>query len=170
MIQRIQRFSEYISSSNIVIPRKPFTDMENADPRPSKFRTDWSKCCLCQKKKKNEELKSPRAQQPQGHDGYTMIATNIPLFYAINEMPIVLDPARLDDGGGLEETLRKNKAQYHQSCRLMLNNTKLERARKRRAERVQPEECQTKLRRTILKKQCALFVTKKPHPLNSDKL
>ena len=33
-----------------------------------------------------------------------MIATNIPLFYAINEMPIVLDPARLDDGGGLEET------------------------------------------------------------------
>ena len=151
MNQRIQRFSEYISSSNIVIPRKPFTDMENADPRPSKFRTDWSKCCLCQKKK-NEELKSPRAQQPQGHDGYTMIATNIPLFYAINEMAIVLDPARLDDGGGLEETLRKNKAQYHQSCRLMLNNTKLERARKRRAERVQPEECQTKLRRTILKK------------------
>ena len=151
MIQRIQRFSEYISSSNIVIPRKPFTDMENADPRPSKFRTDWSKCCLCQKKK-NEELKSPRAQQPQGHDGYTMIATNIPLFYAINEMPIVLDPARLDDGGGLEETLRKNKAQYHQSCRLMLNNTKLERARKRRAEHVQPEECQTKLCRTILEK------------------
>ena len=134
-----------------MIPRKPFTDMENADPRPSKFWTDWSKCCLCQKKK-NEELKSPRVQQPQGHDGYTMIATNIPLFYAINEMPIVLDPARLDDGGGLEETLRKNKPQYHQSCRLMLNNTKLERARKRRAERVQPEECQTKLRRTILKK------------------
>ena len=147
-----------------MIPRKPFTDMVNADPRPSKFRTDWSKCCLCQKKK-NEELKSPRAQQPQGHDGYTMIATNIPLFYAINEMPnvldparlddgggFVLDPARLDDGGGLEETLRKNKAQYHQSCRLMLNNTKLERARKRRAERVQPEECQTKLRQTILEK------------------
>ena len=142
-----------------MIPRKPFTDMENADTRPSKFRTDWSKCCLCQKKK-NEELKSPRAQQPQGHDGYTMIATNIHLFYAINEMPIVLDPARLDDGGGLEETLRKNKAQYHQSCRLMLNNTKLERARKRRAEHVHPEECQTKLRRTILKK-TACFICDK---------
>ena len=76
------------------------------------------------RRRRMKSSKSPHAQQPQGHDGYTMIATNIPLFYAINKMPIVLDPARLDDGGGLEETLRKNKAQYHQSCRLMLNNTK----------------------------------------------
>ena len=143
--------------------------MENADPRPSKFQTDWSKCCLYQKKK-NEELKSPRAQQPQGHDGYTMIATNIPLFYAINEMPIVLDPARLDDGGGLEETLRKNKAQYHQSCRLMLNNTKLERARKEELSVFSQKNARTSCVELSLKKQCALFVTKKPHPLNSDKL
>lgn len=31
-------------------------------------------------------------------------------------MPIKLDPARLDEGSGVEETLRANKAQYHQSC------------------------------------------------------
>ena len=37
-----------------------------------------------------------------------MTATNIPLFHTI-EMPIVLDQARLDDSGGLEETLRRNK-------------------------------------------------------------
>lgn len=92
-----------------------------------------------------------------------MIASNIPLFHAINEMPIVLDPARLDDGGGIEETLRRNKAQYHQSCRLMFNNTKLERARKRRAEYAQPIECQTKLRRTILEgKTC--FICDKEAP------
>lgn len=133
--------------------------MANTDPGPSKFRTDWSKCCLCQKKK-SEELKSPRAQQPQEHDGYTMIATNIPLFHAINEMPIVLDPARLDDGGGIEETLRRNKAQYHHSCRLMFNNTKLERARKRRAECAQPVECQTKLRRTSLEGQTCFICDK----------
>jgi len=133
--------------------------MANTDPGPSKFRTDWSKCCLCQKKN-SEELKSPRAQQPQEHDGYTMIATNIPLFHAINEMPIVLDPARLDDGGGIEETLRRNKAQYHQSCRLMFNNTKLERARKRRAESAQPVECQTKLRRTSLEGQTCFICDK----------
>ncbi|KAJ8386023.1 hypothetical protein AAFF_G00178440 [Aldrovandia affinis] len=75
-------------------------------------------------------------------------------------MPIVLDPARLDDGGGIEETLRRNKAQYHQSCRLMFNNTKLERARKRRAESAQPVECQTKLRRTSLEGQMCFICDK----------
>ena len=46
-------------------------------------------------------------------------------------MPIKLDPARLDDGCGVEQTLRNNNAKYHQSGRLLFNNTKLERARKR---------------------------------------
>ena len=86
--------------------------MAKTDSGLSKFQTPWSKCCLCQKKK-SEQLKSPYAEQPQEHDGYTMIATNIPLFHAINEMPFFLDPARLDDGRGIRETLRKNKTQYH---------------------------------------------------------
>ena len=60
-----------------------------------------------------------------------MIATNIPLFHTVNEMPLVLDPARLDAGGGIEETLKKNKAQYHQSCRYLFQNYRLERPRKR---------------------------------------
>ena len=60
-----------------------------------------------------------------------MIATNVPLFHTLNEMPLVLDRARLDEGGGIEETLKKNKAQYHQSCRCQFQNYRLERARKR---------------------------------------
>ena len=59
------------------------------------------------------------------------ISTNVPLFQAINALPIMLDPARLDEGGGIDQTLRKNKAKYHQSCRLMFNNSKLQRAPKR---------------------------------------
>ncbi|KAK3861204.1 hypothetical protein Pcinc_032795 [Petrolisthes cinctipes] len=124
-----------------------FTKIANTDPRLSKVRTDWSKCCLYQK---SEELKSLRAQQPQEHDGYTMIATNIPLFHEINEMPIVLNPASRDDGGGIDKALMKSKAQYHQSRHHKFNNTKLERARKRRAECAQPVECPTKLRKTSL--------------------
>lgn len=78
-----------------------------------------------------------------------MIATNVPLFQAINELPIVLDPTRLDEGIGIEETLKRNKAKYHQTCRLLFNNTKLERAQKRRAadQSNQPAEERTKLRR-----------------------
>ena len=59
------------------------------------------------------------------------LATNIPLFHSLNALPIKLDPARLDEGGGIEETLRQKKALYHESCRLLFNNTKLSRAEKR---------------------------------------
>jgi hypothetical protein len=71
---------------------------------------------LCQQDK-NEDLKSPVANPSKREtDGYTNVATNIPLFLAINALPIPLDPARLDEGDGIEETLRKNKGKYHQSC------------------------------------------------------
>jgi hypothetical protein len=30
-----------------------------------------------------------------------MIATHIPLFQAINQLPIILDPIRLDEDGGI---------------------------------------------------------------------
>ena len=48
-----------------------------------------------------------------------MIATNIPLFQGINQLPINLDPIILDEGGGIEETLRRNNGKYHQNCRLL---------------------------------------------------
>ena len=39
--------------------------------------------------------------------GYSILAINIPLFYSHHQMPIDLDPARLDDGDGIKETLKK---------------------------------------------------------------
>ncbi|CAE1246963.1 unnamed protein product [Acanthosepion pharaonis] len=48
-------------------------------------------------------------------------------------MPIALDPSRLDEGEGIETTLVRNGAKYHQSCRLLFNNTKIERAEQKRA-------------------------------------
>ena len=75
----------------------------------SKWQTDWSKCCLCQQDKK-EELKSPPSSYQPEQDGYTNIATNALLFQALNALPVMLDPARLDEGGGIDQTLRKNNA------------------------------------------------------------
>jgi len=89
---------------------------------------DWTKCCLCQEVKR-EDLKSPQANPARrGDDGYMNLATNIPLFHSLNALPMKLDPARLDEGGGIDETLRQKKARYHESCRLIFNNTKLHRA------------------------------------------
>ena len=81
------------------------------DGSTSSWKTDWSKCCLCQTHNKNEKLKSPPIHYSCSNerDGYFMIATNIPLFQIINALPIVLDPSRLNDGGGIEDTLRKKQ-------------------------------------------------------------
>ena len=96
-------------------------------------KTNWSKCCLCQEDKGTESLISPLGsfQRKQDYSGYSNIARNVPLFYAINAMPILFNPARLDEGEGIEATLVKNQARYHNSCRLLFNNTKLARAQKR---------------------------------------
>ena len=90
--------------------------------------TDWRKCFLCQTDTK-DELICPPSRYECSSDSYFTIATNIPLFRAINLLPI-----RLDEGGGIEETLRRNHAKYHRKCRQMFDNSKHERARERAAE------------------------------------
>jgi hypothetical protein len=92
----------------------------------------WNKCFLCRTEKKGEDLKFPPTHYSfiKNYDGYYMIATNIPLFQGINQLPIILDPIILDEGGGIEEILRRNNAKHHQNCRLLFNNTMLERTRK----------------------------------------
>lgn len=77
-----------------------------------------------------------------------MIASNVPFFEEIGEMPLMFDPARLDEGNSTEATLRQNMAKYHKSCRVMFNNAKLDRARKRRStvEGREPQEMKAKQR------------------------
>ena len=87
--------------------------------KTSNVRTDWSKCCLCQTDKTGEDLSSPIPGRSKS-DGYSMLATNIPLFQELGQMPMIINPARLDEGVGIEDTLRQNNAQYHQSCRALL--------------------------------------------------
>ena len=128
----------------------------------TKFQTDWGKCCLCQTEKKGEGLESP---PPGGveQDGYSILATNIPLFKAINHLPIKIDPSRLDEADGVEDTLRRNQAKYHQSCRLLFNNTKLQRAPKKKASSDSPTDGSRSIRRASLNcQQC--FYAKKQEP------
>lgn len=127
--------------------------MANENPMSAKRPTDWMKCCLCQTDTK-EPLQSPPTHHVSQHDGYKMIATNIPLFHKMNKMPMTLDLERLDEGGGIEATLRRNQAKYHYNCRLRFNNTKLLRAQKQQsdAQCSETDEGQTKHRRTMMQK------------------
>lgn len=64
--------------------------------------TNSKKCCLCQKDIRKEDLISPPTHHVPKHDGCTMLATNVPLFYELDQMPMTLDLARLDEGGGID--------------------------------------------------------------------
>ena len=76
--------------------------MADSNPMFVKTKTDWSKCCLCQKDRTDTVLISPRTNYNVEHDGYAMLTTNIPMFHEIKQMPLILDPARLDEGGGID--------------------------------------------------------------------
>ncbi|CAC5365422.1 unnamed protein product [Mytilus coruscus] len=60
-----------------------------------------------------------------------MLCKNIPLFHEVNALPILLDIQRLNDGEGIESTMKRKNAKYHNLCRIKFNDTKLEQAQKR---------------------------------------
>ena len=78
-------------------------------------------------------MKSWYQLQPVMLPSMTAIRWLLPicLFYEINEIPMIVELARLDDSGGIHDTLSKNQALYHRSCRLMFNKDKLGHARPR---------------------------------------
>ena len=85
--------------------------------------TDWSNCFICQNGT-SEKLITPRC-------GYKTLSNNIPIFQSISALPLYLNPQRLDDGSGIEQTLIDNNAKYHDSCRLLFKDSKLAKAQKR---------------------------------------
>ena len=94
--------------------------------------TDWSKCILCQKNT-TESLHCPDESKhnTQGA-GYKTIAGLLEDFNTAGCLPRTITLSRLDDGEGVEATLRKHRAKWHDSCRLQYNRTKLQRAEKRK--------------------------------------
>lgn len=63
--------------------------------------------------------------------GYSSLAENLIKFNELGELPGSFHLEILDDGHGIEAAMVEHGAQYHQTCRLQYNNTKLQRAQKR---------------------------------------
>ena len=76
------------------------------------------------------------------------LADNLIKFSQLGELPFSLE--RLDEGNGIEMTMINNEAQYHQSCRLKYNNTKLRKAEKR----VESEKYSTTVECTHTRSKC----------------
>ena len=95
--------------------------------------TNWKPYCLCQKSRK-EKLVTPFkvTRTDQNGSGYQKLSQNLRKFNRLGTKTEELD--RLDDGHGLEETLKANEAVYHRSCYLKYNDNKVKRAVKRKSQ------------------------------------
>ncbi len=60
-------------------------------------------------------------------DGYVSLTSNLIEFAELGEIPINIDIARLNDGDGIETTMRRHTARWHKACHLKVNQTKLKR-------------------------------------------
>ena len=64
--------------------------------------------------------------------GYKTIAVLLESFSTAGYLPRTMTLSRLNDGEGVEVTLRKHRAKWHDSCRPKYNRTKLQQAEKRK--------------------------------------
>ena len=98
--------------------------------------TDWNKCVFCQADTA-EVLRCPVESKRSINQGagYKTVADLLMKFSQIGCLPPSINISRLDDGEGIAATLYRHKAKWHDSCRLMYNQTKLRRAVKRKRKR-----------------------------------
>ena len=94
----------------------------------TRFSINWDWCVLCQVENTNEKLVSPvNDKRKDRRSGYKSLAENLPKFKEAGEWPIQVPLSLLDDGRGIEETLRINK-----TCLNKCSSAKLTRAQKRK--------------------------------------
>ena len=112
--------------------------------------TDWSKCALCQEHS-TEVLHCPADSKRNSQGaGYTTMAGLLEGFDKISCLPRKMNLARFDEGEGIEATLRRQKAKWHDSCRLEYNKTQLLRSERKKRSANQTEEAEKSKKLTRL--------------------
>ena len=98
-------------------PTQPSTS-KRSKPPPS---TNWDICVLCQVVT-DESLQCPHRSTKQSiGSGYASLAEDLLRFQTLQHMPMDINLERLDDGDGIESTLKVHRAQWHKKCRLRFN-------------------------------------------------
>ena len=86
-------------------------------------KTDWKLCIICQEHTA-EAMRCPlQYKRADKGSGYTSLAEHLSQFNELGQLPSTLPIGRLDEGHGIEAAMFANKAQYHQTCRFMYNET-----------------------------------------------
>jgi hypothetical protein len=82
--------------------------------------TNWNICVLCQVVT-DEHLQCPlRSTKQSSGSGYASLTEDL-RFQTLQHTPMDIDFERLDDGDGIESTLKAHKAEWHKKCRLRFN-------------------------------------------------
>ena len=88
---------------------------------------DRTLCALCQESS-DSTLQCPALSKRSGKGaGYETLAKNLRQFVELGSNPIPVNISRLDEGDGIENTLAKHEAKWHQSCRLKCSSSRLAR-------------------------------------------
>ena len=99
------------------------------------MKIDLNKCLLCQEVT-SEVLRCPaesKCLDVGAGKGYSTLSLNNTRFSELNELPMPIDLRHLDEGNGVEVTLRKYKAKWHKFCHTKFNITKLKWAEKEKS-------------------------------------
>ena len=82
---------------------------------------------ICQARN-NEKLVCPKGKVPTAGSGYHNFAENVKKFLQISSLPVDIDINQLNEGEGIEATLRNHSASWHKTCVNKFSALKLERA------------------------------------------
>ena len=90
----------------------------------------------------SEVLRDPSKYKNERQSrGYEALADNLGALDELGSLPLFSHISRLDDGLGIEETLRLHNAKWHKACYVMCNKAKVDRVCKKVAEEQIPATC-----------------------------
>ena len=94
--------------------------------------TDWTLYALCQQST-SEALRDPlKSKYENPCSAYETLEENLKALDDLDSLPLSINISRLDDGTGIEATLRSHNAKWHKTCYAMCDKTKVDRIRKRK--------------------------------------
>ena len=101
--------------------------------------TDWTLCVLCQQST-SEALRDTLKSKYENHcSAYETLEENLKALDDLDSLPLSINISRLDDGTGIEATLRFHNAKWHKTCYAMCDKTKIDRIRKRKTKQQSPK-------------------------------
>ena len=100
---------------------------------------DWKLCIICQSNTA-ERLQCPsNSKRKDAGAGYSSFVNNLQEFLKIDMLPVNLNVNFLNEGKGIEQSLKDHQALWHKTCRDLFNNTKVRHAQKRASDKGEQE-------------------------------